>query len=155
MEPVLIGFGLSELRRARTTLNMRLGQGESPFFCAPEVLNHGQFGSEADIFALGMIMYCLLGGRLPSDSREVRRQIGNGMVPMVDGPKFQLYKDIMMNCWLTDKARRLSAGDLLNRLRDARFAEFVKPLKFVTYVRQFGDERPAGWHSNNAKDEFS
>jgi serine/threonine protein kinase len=147
MEPVMIGFGLSEVRRARTTLNMRLGRQESPFFCAPEALNHGEFGPEADVFALGMIMYCMLGGKLPNDSDQVRSQIGNGMVPMVDDRKFQLYKDIMKECWLTDKEKRPSAHTLVNRLRDPRFAAFLSPRMFAAYVKQFGDELPDGWNA--------
>jgi serine/threonine-protein kinase ULK/ATG1 len=35
---------------------------------APEVLNREQYGFEADIYSLGVVLYCMLYGKYPVDS---------------------------------------------------------------------------------------
>ena len=57
----LIDFGLSKARKGNSNLTTVAG---TPYYMAPEVLE-GNYGSKADIWSLGVLMYTLVSGYLP------------------------------------------------------------------------------------------
>jgi serine/threonine protein kinase len=69
----LIDFGLSKASKKK---NMQTVAG-TPFYMAPEVLNEN-YGSKADIWSLGVLLYTLVSGYLPfqgSNNRDVFQRI--------------------------------------------------------------------------------
>lgn len=73
----LLDFGIAKITEGpagdsaetHTTLALRL----TPTYCAPEQLRAGTVGAAADVYALGVMLYQLLAGRLPWDLQ------GNGL----------------------------------------------------------------------------
>lgn len=69
----LIDFGLSKASKKK---NLHTIAG-TPYYMAPEVLE-GNYGTKADIWSLGVLLYCLVSGYLPFQghtSAEVFRKI--------------------------------------------------------------------------------
>jgi calcium-dependent protein kinase len=60
-EVKLIDFGLSKLSKGNMWDNAIVG---TPFYVSPEILD-GIYGTESDIWALGVVMYILLSGCMP------------------------------------------------------------------------------------------
>lgn len=65
-QPKVLDFGLARLRDE--TIGGPTGAG-TPAFCAPEQLAGGVATVAADVFALGVVLYALLDGRLPFPTR--------------------------------------------------------------------------------------
>ena len=56
----LIDFGLSKIKKGN---NMQTMAG-TPLYMAPEVIN-GDYGKQADMWSLGVLLYTLVSGYLP------------------------------------------------------------------------------------------
>jgi serine/threonine protein kinase len=60
-EVKLIDFGFSE----KINPNKLLSKAGTPGFLPPELFSYRPFTGKGDIFSAGIILYCLIGGRLP------------------------------------------------------------------------------------------
>ncbi|CAF0801397.1 unnamed protein product [Brachionus calyciflorus] len=58
----IIDFGLSNSLDDREFLNTQCG---SPAYAAPEIFAHQDYGSEVDVWSIGVNMYAMLAGKLP------------------------------------------------------------------------------------------
>ncbi|KAJ1569577.1 NUAK SNF1-like kinase 1 [Cladochytrium tenue] len=65
----IIDFGFGNTYHREKTLDTYCG---SPFYAAPEMVNGTPYtGPEVDIWSIGVILYALLNGRLPFDSKDM------------------------------------------------------------------------------------
>ena len=60
-------FGLAAVA-SQPTLSTPCG---TPSYAAPEILNSCPYGKAVDMWALGVVSYCLLGGYLPFDEEDI------------------------------------------------------------------------------------
>ena len=58
----MIDFGLSKTSDARAQIQQIAG---TPFYIAPEVISKQPYGTKADMWAVGVILYILLCGYMP------------------------------------------------------------------------------------------
>jgi len=77
----LIDFGLATIDEDRTTTSF-VG---SPEYCAPEIIQRVPYsGYKADVYSLGMVLYCIIFGRFPYIPDQRMQLINSGM----DLPRF-------------------------------------------------------------------
>ncbi|KAF8098938.1 hypothetical protein N665_0255s0014 [Sinapis alba] len=110
-------FGLAK-RRSETVAEIR----GTPLYMAPETVNHGEFESPADIWALGCCVvemssgetaWCLEeGGVMNVMSLMVR--IGSGDVPKIPVELSEECKDFVRRCFVKDPVERWTAQMLLD-----------------------------------------
>ena len=67
----LIDFGLSKASRTQKLTEMA----GTPYYMAPEVLK-GSYMAEADIWSLGVLLYCLVSGYLPFQGGSANEVFG-------------------------------------------------------------------------------
>lgn len=84
----LVDFGIAKLRESRGFARLT-GQGVlvgTPRFTAPEQLRGGAMDERADLFSLGVVLYCVLSGKhpfdAPSDAEIARRIVQADRAPL-------------------------------------------------------------------------
>jgi len=112
----LIDFGLAiKLEEGET----RMDQVGSPDYCAPEVLQKKPYGTEVDMWSLGVMMYALLSSCLPFDHPN-----GTKMVEKIVQAQFQFEAD---EGWgnISEEAKDLISKLLVVDLKQRYTAEMV------------------------------
>jgi serine/threonine protein kinase len=69
----IIDFGLCDVVR-EGTLGID-GMAGSPGYVAPEVYSGRPYGTKSDVFGVGVVLYALVGGKLPFHSRTVKETV--------------------------------------------------------------------------------
>ena len=120
--PKIVDFGIAFLRddrhaeRRLTAAGIVLG---TPEFMAPEQAQGREIDARCDLFALGVIMYVMLSGRLPFDGTGVEVAIAN---ISKSPPPIASRSGIVVEPVLEAFARRLMARRLDARMPSARTA---------------------------------
>jgi len=116
-EVKITDFGLSKMLDERTTI-MKTACG-TPGYCAPEVLNMGNYGFECDVWSYGVILYILLCGFPPfygDNDQQMFKKIKGGqyrfLKPYWD-PISDDAKDIVAKMLVVDVTDRTSIAELL------------------------------------------
>ncbi|MCO5164992.1 MAG: protein kinase [Planctomycetes bacterium] len=123
-----------------------LGEGERvgvPSFAAPEALDRGLVGPQADLYALGCLAWTLLSGAPPvdpqADPRELIERAFAPLPPLRVAAKDRLppgLVPLLDNMAAADPRRRYAAvNDLLADLRAVRQGEAVRPIPPPPRVR--------------------
>jgi serine/threonine protein kinase len=145
LEPVVVGFGLSATARDRQDLDARV-RGESMLFCAPEIIENEAFTPAGDVFALGMVIYFMIVEGVPGIPAEMLREfIINGKRPNISVMFDEMYGDLVVRCWEQDARSRPHATEVVEELKNERFARIIDREKIAAYLEQFGDSLPRGW----------
>ena len=113
----LIDFGCSKIfTRYRKSFNDIIG---TLVYCSPEVLAN-DYNAECDVWACGVLMYCLLSGYFPFDGKneeEITRKILSGKFEF-DIDLFNYIsdeaKDLIKKCLRYDVGKRISIPEALN-----------------------------------------
>lgn len=88
----------------------------TPNYLAPEVLESQGHSYEVDIWGIGVILYCMLHGRPPFESAEVRqtyKKIRAGAFTFNESTKFGNYaKDFIRRCLTVDTAKRMTLAEM-------------------------------------------
>lgn len=85
---------------------------------APELLetwNNYPIGKEADIWALGCILYCLCFNKHPYEDSATLR-IVNANYTLPSDPRYACYHDIIKGCFVVDPTQRIDISGILERL---------------------------------------
>ncbi|KAH7404322.1 hypothetical protein KP509_15G020800 [Ceratopteris richardii] len=85
----------------------------STYYIAPEVLN-GNYGSEADIWSVGVILYMLLSGQPPFDSKEKIKKFGNGSSEDIWKPISPKAKELVKKMLEPDPKKRIKLQAILS-----------------------------------------
>ena len=113
----LIDFGCSKIfTRYKKTFNDIIG---TLVYCSPEVLAN-EYNAECDIWACGVLMYCLLSGHFPFDGQneeEITSKILSGKFEF-DIDLFnnitEEAKDLITKCLKYDESKRITIPEALN-----------------------------------------
>lgn len=62
----LIDFGLSKVAK-RSNLHQVAG---TPYYMAPEVVNGDNYGTKADMWSIGVLMYVMMSGYFPFNGKN-------------------------------------------------------------------------------------
>ncbi|KZF22585.1 Pkinase-domain-containing protein [Xylona heveae TC161] len=112
----IVDFGVSEMFERATPMLIAKSAG-SPAFLPPElcVLKHGKIsGTAADIWSMGVTLYCLRFGRLPFEKHgmlELFESIRSDSVEFADGCDPQL-QDLLSKILVKDPAKRLTIPEI-------------------------------------------
>lgn len=112
----LVDFGVSEMFEKSSDMKIAKTAG-SPAFMAPElcmVKKEGVYGKPADIWSMGVTLYCLLFGHVPfqkSNMMELYESIVNDDVPMPDGCSPEA-RDLLSRLLEKNPERRITMPDL-------------------------------------------
>lgn len=113
----IIDFGLSKLQLgAARELQTKVG---SPFYVAPEILTSNSYGSEVDVWSLGVIMHIMLSGLMPFGGDNTTDILHNVVKCEVDlsKPQFQAVsaegKALLASIFTKQPAQRPSADSVL------------------------------------------
>lgn len=101
---------------------LRTGCG-SPHYVAPEILRNDPYGSECDVWSLGVVTFTLLCGYLPFDSEDEMND--TRLFESILMARFEFdapfwddisseAKDFISRVFVVDQAQRPSAAELLN-----------------------------------------
>eukprot|EP00565_Helicotheca_tamesis_P003138 CAMPEP_0185724196 /NCGR_PEP_ID=MMETSP1171-20130828/743_1 /TAXON_ID=374046 /ORGANISM="Helicotheca tamensis, Strain CCMP826" /LENGTH=351 /DNA_ID=CAMNT_0028391995 /DNA_START=144 /DNA_END=1199 /DNA_ORIENTATION=+ len=110
-------FGFAKRCETETSLTTQCG---TPGYVAAEILKGTPYGTKADMWSLGVIVYILLGGYPPfieSNQRELFRKIRKGKYEFHDeywSGVSQDAKDLIAALLTVDPKKRFSADDALN-----------------------------------------
>lgn len=115
-------YGLSKF----ISSSRRSGQTESVgtvHYMAPEVAN-GRYGKEIDIYALGVMLYEVLTGRVPFDGESVGEVLMKHLTAQPDLHRLaEPYRSVVASALEKDPAKRAqSVGELLSRLPQPKSA---------------------------------
>ena len=123
--PKIMDFGISRVLSTRSTNDSQLIG--TPRYLAPEYIQSGQVGTQADVFALGVILYEMLGGRAPfmgDSQQELLSNIVHGEVrpPSKLNTAVDNRLDVLVLKAIEKEpdARFESAGDMLDALKAYR-----------------------------------
>lgn len=136
-----IDFGLSDFLNPDDRLNDIVG---SAYYVAPEVL-HRSYGSEADIWSIGVIAYILLCGSRPFWARTesgIFRSVLKAIPNFEDDPWPSLTseaKDFIVKLLDKDYRRRLTASQALSHpwLRNCKDAKICLDISIIRFVRAY------------------
>ena len=104
----LIDFGFSSQKQLMTTIC-----GSVPY-CAPEVLECQEYTHEADIWSLGIILYCLISGHLPFYHQNISKLAciicrNDPTYPSTFGP---LARDLVSRLLIKDPSLRITIEEI-------------------------------------------
>jgi len=123
----IVDFGVSEMFEKESTMSTAKSAG-SPAFMPPElcVARHGQVsGRAADIWSMGVTLYCLRYGRIPFERHnmlELYDAIRDDEFSM-EGEPDKTFEDLMRRMLEKDPEKRITMKEL--RVRPSRFRASV------------------------------
>ncbi|EAA60115.1 hypothetical protein AN8827.2 [Aspergillus nidulans FGSC A4] len=112
----VVDFGVSEMFEKNSDMFTAKSAG-SPSFLPPElcVVKHGDVsGKAADIWSMGVTLYCLRYGKLPFEEHsiiELYDAIKNRPI-VCDGETDEVFKDLMLRILEKDPAKRIQMDEL-------------------------------------------
>ena len=113
---MLADFGFADYVFAPKTLTRNCG---TPFFLAPEVVRSEPHDKRADMWSVGVVIYCILSGKLPfmaSRSIDLFKVILTGTFGFDDEAWENVSdeaKDLICNLLVIDPCKRLTASEAL------------------------------------------
>jgi serine/threonine protein kinase len=90
----------------------------TPAYMAPEVVAGRNYGSSADVYSFGMLLFVIFTSREPFDTLsylEMSRAIGQGTTPTLPADVKSVYRDLIRSCWAAPD-NRPSFEVLFNKL---------------------------------------
>ncbi|MCP9263192.1 Peripheral plasma membrane protein CASK [Dirofilaria immitis] len=144
----LTGFGVS-MKLLCPTATAQAGRVGMPYFMAPEVVSNAEYGTKADMWSAGVLLYILLCGRLPfvGSQQRVYESITEGRYSHHGGTWQQISdsaKDLLIRLLTVDPNNRISAEGALNHewLRErSRFAPRKHLQSTVEQIRRYNTRR--------------
>lgn len=128
LPPVKVGdLGFA---RPLTSMGTSMTQGIGTVrYMAPEVIDSGNYGVQADVFSLGILLHELLSGQIPYGKRNEASlilSVMDGGRPRLEavypkvvpfGPEVPQIIEVMKACWEQDPDTRPPASEVVERLR--------------------------------------
>eukprot|EP00732_Lithocolla_globosa_P003718 Lithocolla_globosa_v1_NODE_3092_length_1768_cov_6.821366.p1 type:complete len:434 gc:universal NODE_3092_length_1768_cov_6.821366:1521-220(-) len=111
----LADFGFSKVSSERSLMNTHCG---SKYYVAPEIIKKEEYrGEAADLWSLGVILYCLYIGKMPFEQKTVQDlvlQILSGRYAPVPPNTSPLFIDLLNKLLETDPTKRATTQDLID-----------------------------------------
>ncbi|MDT9594380.1 protein kinase [Nocardioides zeae] len=123
----LSDFGIARLAHDSTVQST--GLIGTPGYMPPELFQYGRFSQASDVYAVGILLYELLGGRTPFAGKGTVHTIGNRHVT-VDPPRLPVHPllwTVIAIMLAKDPSTRLSAAATAQALRDLPVEAFDAP----------------------------
>ncbi|KAJ3439303.1 map/microtubule affinity-regulating kinase [Anaeramoeba flamelloides] len=108
----IIDFGLSNFTKGNVLLNTFCG---SASYAAPEVLQAKEYdGLKTDVWSLGVLLYVLLVGHFPYETRNIRALVAKKISKTINYPKFisESAKDLISKMLFIDPKLRYSINQV-------------------------------------------
>ena len=132
-------YGLSKF----ISCSRRSGQTQSVgtfHYMAPEI-GQGRYGKEIDVYALGIMLYEMLTGRVPYDGESSQEIIMKHLTASPDmGAIAQPYHDVIVNALAKDPAAR---NPSVHEMRTQLFGEASAPATAAAAPTYFASSQPA------------
>lgn len=116
MRPRICDFGIS--RKIDDSMTKNVG---TPQYMAPEVILKGEYGSKADVFSFGMLLYEMLKREIPFSNLEpiaACKAIVNNERPALPRMTPHNLASLIKDCWDIDQAKRPTFSEIINRMTD-------------------------------------
>ncbi|VBB33406.1 unnamed protein product [Acanthocheilonema viteae] len=144
----LTGFGVS-IKLPTPAATIRAGRVGVCYFMAPEVVSDAEYGTKADMWSAGVLLYILLCGRLPfiGTRQDIYEDITEGKYSHHGGTWQQISdsaKDLLIRLLTVNPNNRISAEGALNHewLRErSRFAPRKHLQNTVEQIRRYNARR--------------
>ena len=108
----LVDFGLSNTYEKDELIRTACG---SPCYAAPEMISGKDYeGFYSDLWSCGVVLYCMLVGRLPFDDEDIKQLYHNIKIANYIMPNFlsNYAQDILRKILVTNPKRRIKLEDL-------------------------------------------
>ncbi|MCW8903884.1 serine/threonine protein kinase [Sedimenticola sp.] len=128
--PKVMDFGIARLLSGAVNRDMQLTG--TPRYMAPEYIDQGKVSPQADVFALGAILFELLTGKMAFEARDQQTLLKNIRANGVENP----------SCFNTEVSEQLDAivQKALEKEPGSRFADAGEMLSAIVEYRKSRDE---------------
>ena len=108
----LVDFGLSNVYEKDELIKTACG---SPCYAAPEMISGKNYeGFYSDLWSCGVVLYCMLVGKLPFDDEDIKKLYHNIKLANYEMPNFLSYyaQDILSKILVSNPKRRIKLNEL-------------------------------------------
>ena len=124
--PRITDFGLSKFFDPHHSMTMSMANTGTAAYMAPEVINSDHFNTKADVYAFGILMYEVIGGKrayedlLHGKKRlnefQLKMKVIEGLRPEFDFPIKKGLKKMIEKCWSKDPKERPTFEEIFKKL---------------------------------------
>jgi mitogen-activated protein kinase kinase kinase 9 len=140
MKPRLCDFGFAKV--ITDMLPNTPNRGSWPWM-APEVMMGEKYGTKADVYSFGMLIFEIVVGMTPFVHMRTGKEIRTAVIernerPLIPGPQLPIHA-IIRRCWDRDPEKRPSIGDLLGLMLTQTIAlEGCDMVRLLDYAQEIG-----------------
>lgn len=118
--PKIADFGISHMKGTSAAAG-EYGQAGSGCYMAPEVLGNETYGTRADVYSFGMVLFEVLLSNNPWDDHSVNysRKLFEGWRPEIPDTVPEYLRDLIRSCWQNEWETRPSMNEVLQKLEQA------------------------------------
>ncbi|KAK8843537.1 hypothetical protein M9Y10_024592 [Tritrichomonas musculus] len=124
--PRITDFGLSKFFDPHHSMNQSMTDSGTAAYMAPEVISSDHFNTKADVFAFGILMYEVIGGKrayenlLQGKKRinefQLKMKVQEGLRPKFDFPIKKGLQLMIEKCWSKDPKERPTFEEIFKKL---------------------------------------
>lgn len=126
MKPRITDFGLSKFFDPHHSMSQSMTDSGTVAYMAPEVIGSDHFNTKADVYAFGILMYELIGGRRAYSELflkkkkitpfQLKKKVEEGFRPKIDFPIKKGLKTMIKKCWDKDPKERPTFDEIFKKL---------------------------------------
>ncbi|KAK8838437.1 hypothetical protein M9Y10_033064 [Tritrichomonas musculus] len=124
--PRITDFGLSKFFDPHHSMNQSMADSGTATYMAPEVISSDHFNTKADVYAFGILMYEVIGGKraycdlLKGKKKlnefQLKQRVLKGLRPKIDFPMKKGLQRMIEKCWSEDPKERPTFDEIFKKL---------------------------------------
>ena len=124
--PRITDFGLSKFFDPHHSMSQSMADSGTAAYMAPEVISSDHFNTKADVYAFGILMYEVIGGKRAYDGLlhgkkkltlfQLKKKVEEGLRPEIDFPIKKGLRRMIEKCWSEDPKERPTFDELFKKL---------------------------------------